>query len=127
MSKEKLDRVFSEYIRLRDADEKGFCRCISCGKIAHWKDMDCGHFINRKHMALRFNDINCNAQCRACNRFDEGNMEGYRMGLIKKHGQVIIEKLYAMKNEVCRISSIEYSIAIKHYKKKVEKLKNEKV
>lgn len=127
MSKEKLDRVFSEYIRLRDADSNGYCRCISCGKIIHWKEADCGHFINRKHMALRFNDINCNAQCRACNRFDEGNLEGYRMGLIKKHGVGIIEKLYAMKNEVCNISSVEYSIAIKHYKKEVELLKKEKL
>ena len=32
--KKKLDKIFSEYIRLRDCDYKGNCKCISCGKEA---------------------------------------------------------------------------------------------
>ena len=28
---DKLDKVFSEYIRLRDADENGYVRCYCCG------------------------------------------------------------------------------------------------
>jgi transposase len=56
--KAKLDKIFSEYIRLRDATlGDGYGTCISCGKIIYWKDNHCGHFINRKHMALRFNEI----------------------------------------------------------------------
>ena len=124
--KDKLDRIFSEYIRLRDSDENGYCKCISSGKIEHWTKMDCGHFINRKHMSLRYNEINCNAQSRQDNRFDEGNMEGYRMGLIAKHGEGIIEKLYAMKNQPNKISKVEYGIAIRHYSQEVERLKREK-
>ena len=27
----KLDAVFSKYIRLRDADQEGYCRCATCG------------------------------------------------------------------------------------------------
>jgi hypothetical protein len=81
--KDKLDRIFSQYIRLRDADQNGYIRCISCGKIVLWKEADNGHFINRKHMSLRFSETNCNAQCRSCNRFDEGNMTGYNLGMIK--------------------------------------------
>jgi hypothetical protein len=119
----KLDKVFSEYIRLRDSDENGYCRCISCGKIAHWKDMDCGHFINRKHMSLRFNEVNCNAQCRADNRFDEGNLEGYRRGLIIKHSPDIIDRLYAMKNVQMKFSQIEMDLLTKEYAKKVTELK----
>jgi hypothetical protein len=125
MSKAILDKVFSEYIRLRDRiPGTEFVKCISCGKMIHWKESDCGHFINRKHMSLRFSDINCNSQCRACNRFDEGNLEGYRRGLIKKHGEGIIDKLYAAKNETCKISNVEYSIAIKHYRNEIKRLKN---
>jgi hypothetical protein len=119
----KLDKVFSEYIRLRDSDENGYCRCISCGKIAHWKDMDCGHFINRKHMSLRFNEVNCNAQCRADNRFDEGNLEGYRRGLTIKHSPDIIDRLYAMKNVQMKFSQIEIDLLTKEYAKKVTELK----
>lgn len=124
--KAKLDKVFSEFIRLRDSDENGYCKCISSGKIAFWTEMDCGHFINRKFMSLRFSEINCNAQSRYDNRYCEGNFEGYRMGLIKKHGEGIIEKLYAMKNEVNKISHSEYTIAIRHYTNEVQRLKKEK-
>ena len=28
--KDKLDRIFSQYIRLRDADQNGYIRCKDC-------------------------------------------------------------------------------------------------
>lgn len=40
-----LDRIFSEYIRRRDADKDGFVRCISCGRRIRWEDADCGHLV----------------------------------------------------------------------------------
>lgn len=67
--KAKLDRVFSEYIRLRDTaghTKDGYFRCISCGQIKPYSQADCGHYIGRQHMATRYNEINCNAQCRNC-------------------------------------------------------------
>ena len=33
------DKIFSEYIRLNDADDNGFCQCITCGSIKHWKNI----------------------------------------------------------------------------------------
>ncbi len=43
-----LDRIFSEYIRRRDSDENGIGRCISCGKMVHWKEADCGRQSKKK-------------------------------------------------------------------------------
>ncbi len=60
----KLDNVFSEFIRKRDCTPYG--RCISCGKVITYDTADCGHYINRKHMATRYDENNCNAQCRHC-------------------------------------------------------------
>ena len=37
--------------------------------------------------------MNCNGQCKKCNRFDEGNIQGYRKGLIKKYGLEKVELL----------------------------------
>lgn len=125
MSKDKLDEVFSIYIRLRDSNEHGYINCISCGKLVHWKKANNGHFINRKHMSLRFSETNCNGQCIDCNIFDEGNNEGYRRGLIKKYGSEIIDQLFAMKNQPNKISEVEYGIAIKHYQREIERLKRE--
>ena len=62
----KLDKVFALYIRLRDVMPNGYGRCISCGKIKHFSDLDCGHFYSRKHMGTRFDEDNCSAECKYC-------------------------------------------------------------
>lgn len=118
----KLDEVFSRYIRLRDADEHGYIRCISCGKIHHFSEMDCGHFINRSHMATRYDEQNCNGQCRSCNRFDEGNNIGYTRGLIAKYGPQVIDLLYIKKNTIKKWDCFELETLIAHYQKEVKKL-----
>lgn len=50
----KLDRIFSLYIRLRDVMPSGYVRCISCGQIKRFEEVDCGHFHSRRHMATRY-------------------------------------------------------------------------
>lgn len=122
----KLDRVFSEYIRLRDADENGFVRCISCGKVHHWKQVDNGHYVNRKHLSTRWHEKNCNGQCRACNRFDEGNMLGYTKGLIKKYGSGILDELEVMKYQTSKLTTFEGRLLVKDYQKKVSDLLKKK-
>ena len=62
----KLDKVFSQYIRLRDAFPNGTFRCISCGKIKPFDQSDCGHYHSRRHMSTRFDEENCNSECRYC-------------------------------------------------------------
>lgn len=120
---EKLDNVFSMFIRLRDSNANGTFRCISCGRILPFEQADCGHYINRKHMSLRFSEKNCNAQCRSCNRFDEGNIQGYRRGLIAKYGESTVILLEAMKNETNKLSEFDLKAMIDHYRKNVEVLK----
>ena len=124
--KTKLDTIFAKYIRLRDALNGGVFRCISCGKVYMFDQSDCGHYINRKHMATRFNEKNCNAQCRHCNRFDEGNIQGYRRGLIAKYGEPTVLMLEAMKNQTNKISDFEYQTMIDYYREEVKRLKKEK-
>lgn len=119
--KAKLDRVFSEYIRKRDSKD-GYFTCISCGKVKPYSKADCGHYINRIHMATRYSEINCNAQCSACNRFDEGNMSGYRQGLIKKYGEQRVLLLEMQKNDTKKYSNFEYQALIEHYQKEIKKL-----
>ncbi len=122
-SKGTLDRIFSEYIRRRDADDKGYVRCISCGKIIQWKDSDCGHYINRKHNSTRYDEFNCNAQCRACNRFDEGNIQGYRKGLIRKYGENVVNMLEIKKHNICKLGQFEINALAETYRKKLKNIK----
>lgn len=52
--KDTLDKVFSEYIRLRDVREDGTFICISCNNGFPYEVSDCGHYISREHMSTRF-------------------------------------------------------------------------
>lgn len=122
----KADKWFSLYIRLRDTKPWNFKygRCISCGKLIPFGQGDCGHYNNRAHMSTRFSELNCNFQCRACNRFDEGNIQGYRRGLIKKIGLEKVEMLEAMKYQTNKLSVFDLNAIADYYKKEAKKLKD---
>ncbi|MEG1950849.1 MAG: recombination protein NinG [Odoribacter sp.] len=124
--KEKLDRIFSQYIRLRDVNSDGYGMCISCGKIIHWKEGDAGHYINRAEMSTRYCEKNVHLQCRFDNRFREGNMLGYTKGLIKKYGIGILDELEILKSSTSHLSKFEYDVLIKHYQSEVKRLLKEK-
>jgi hypothetical protein len=73
-------------------------------------------------MSTRFDEKNCNAQCRSCNRFDEGNIPGYSLGLIKKYGFQIVEILMIKKHTIFRISQSQINLMNKFYLKEIKKL-----
>lgn len=118
---ERLDAVFSKFIRKRDCGLK-YGRCISCNSLIEFETSDCGHYINRQHMALRYDEHNCNAQCRKCNRFDEGNVQGYRRGLISKIGENATDLLEIKKHNTSHLSEVELDILTAYYKTKLKEL-----
>lgn len=77
-------------------------------------------------MSTRFDEMNCNAQCRKCNRFMEGNMQGYRLGLIAKYGEQRVLLLEAKKKQTRKYADFEYEQLIKYYKALGDKLSKEK-
>ena len=124
--KAKLDREFSLFIRYRDTMPNGYFQCISCREIKPFAQADNGHYINRQHMSTRFDEMNCNAQCRKCNRFMEGNIQKYRSNLVSKHGEQKVILLEAKQGETRKYSDFEYNEFIKYYKALSNKLKKEK-
>ena len=65
--KKKLDKVFSEFIRRRNADHLGFINCFTCGVKKHWKEQQAGHFQSRSHHSTRWDEVNVQVQCIKCN------------------------------------------------------------
>jgi hypothetical protein len=53
----KLDSIFSQYIRLRYSKNE-ISECVTCGKQDHWKKLQAGHFVSRKHYATRWDEDN---------------------------------------------------------------------
>ena len=93
MKDDRLWKWFSIWTRLRDADSNGICTCITSGRKAHWKEMDAGHFISRRHNATKYDEQNVNAQSRHDNRFAAGKQFEYAIAIDKKYGKGTAEKL----------------------------------
>lgn len=117
----KLWKLFSKFIRLRDRVHGDHCRCISCNKIMHWKSAHAGHFINRRHLGVKFDERNVNAQCVMCNTFGEGEQYKYGLALIKKYGENVIQDLEVKKKLDVNIADRLWYLAM--IEKCTEKLK----
>tara|TARA_R110000851_G_scaffold332228_2_gene507790 strand:+ start:252 stop:641 length:390 start_codon:yes stop_codon:yes gene_type:complete len=116
----KLDAIFSQYIRLKDADYLGNTTCFTCGKIDHWKKLQNGHFQSRKHYATRWMEKNCQVQCSKCNVFNYGEQFIYSKNLDKKYGDGTAEELYIKSKKIVKYSNNELKEMIVHYKNLVD-------
>lgn len=120
----KLDKVFSEYIRLRDSNRQGLCFCITCNRPFHWKDGDAGHYVPRDRLATRFDERNVNAQCKYCNRFRSGEQYNHGVGIDKKYGLGTAQKLQDISRiKGCRIDLYWIDIKLKECRNVVKELK----
>lgn len=122
----KLDEVFSLFIRLRDSDKNGVCKCITSGEFVHWQACDAGHFITRDNFATRWDEQNVNAQSRQDNRFLSGRQFEHGLAIDKKHGPGTASKLLVKSRGVCNWLDIELEQMYNYYKAEVKNLKLEK-
>lgn len=86
---ENVKNACHKYIRKRDSG----LPCISCGQ--EWKpSFQAGHFYKAElYSNLKYDEDNVHGQCQKCNLRDEGNESGYRVGLLKRHGQEFLNAL----------------------------------
>jgi len=112
----KLDVVFSKYIRLSSADKNGFCTCVTCNRKYHWKNIQAGHFMSRKHYSTRWDERNVKPQCVACNVFQSGQAYLFSIFL----GSELSNELYLKSKEVIKFSSYDIEQMIEHYNTKLK-------
>ena len=118
----KLDKVFAIYIRLRDTMPSGYCRCISCGRIKPYAEVDCGHFHSRIHMATRFDEDNCHGECHYCNRMSADHLIGYEKNLVKKIGQNKVNLLNVKAHSTKHWLDSKLEAMIEYYTREAKKL-----
>lgn len=119
----KLWQTFSIYIRMRDADEDGYVKCITCPTRKHWRQMDAGHGIGRQHKATKFDEKNVAAQCKRCNGFNGGEQAIYKEEVEKRYGKGTWDKLVLKSRQTCKRGKVDIEEMTKYYKEQVEKLK----
>ena len=124
--RDKLDTVFSKFIRLRDTDKHGVGYCIDCNERVIWKHLQCGHFMSRRIMSTRWDEQNCHAQKDGCNGFEGGRQYEYGRALDVRHGVGTHEAVYMRSRKDKKWTSIELKELIEHYAEKVKELLKDK-
>jgi hypothetical protein len=113
-----------EYIRLRDKN----LPCISCNN--QWNiDFQAGHFYKAElYSNLKFDENNISGQCRNCNLRKDGNVSGYRAGIIQRYGEEHLKQLDDIAKEFKQSNykwdREELETLRKHYKEKIKELKH---
>jgi hypothetical protein len=124
--KKELDKWFSLYIRLRDADENGVVICFTSGRAYPYKNIHAGHFMSRRCLSTRWCEINVQPQSAADNLFAQGEQYKFGLNLDAKYGEGTAEELQFKARQIQKFSRIDYEEKISYYKKAVDKLKKEK-
>ena len=125
--KKELDKWFSLYIRLRDANDFGLVQCFTCGVVKPYnKGMQCGHFQSRSHLSTRFDEVNCQPQCVGCNMFKQGEQYKFALNIDAKYGEGTAQELQFLSKTTLKITRVEYNEKITYYKEAVNNLKKEK-
>jgi hypothetical protein len=120
--KKKLDAVFSQWIRRKDATSQGLAVCVSCGAVKLWKEQQCGHFVSRIYLATRWHEKNAAVQCGACNVLRRGNYAEYTAYMLRKYGQEVIDELIRLKRQPVKMTAAELEEKIQFYQQKLESL-----
>ncbi len=122
----KADNLASKYIRQKFADSNGNVTCITCGKVLHWKESHCAHFIGRNSKILRWREENLKPACPRCNSFQpEFHAREYVLYMIDAHGREFVDELRREAKAVLSAGQVRQLAeeAIAYYSKGLEQWK----
>jgi len=111
-----LDTVFSQYIRLRYAKDE-IAECVTCGKKDHYKKLQCGHFMSRRHYSTRWDENNVGVQCYGCNITSQGQ----QFLFAKYLGLELAEQMVLKSKQTVKFTDNDLQDMIQHYKDKLKK------
>jgi len=88
---EKAAKLLQRLVRLKASDDNGYCQCVTCGKIDHYKNMQGGHFYSRRHTVFKLFEENIHVQCPACNQW------GMKTTKIQEAYRIYMEDVYGVR------------------------------
>lgn len=121
--KKEFWRLFSQFIRLRDA-----YKCFTCGRVGSGSGIHAGHYIPRAAGGLRlyFHERNVHAQCYHCNINLSGNSDIYGQKLEQKYGKKVLTTLRKLRDldvkDPLQFTAEDYQKLMKKYQAKMKKL-----
>ena len=81
--------LLQKLVRMKAADDNGYCDCVTCGTSKQWNDgMQGGHFIDRGHKMTKILEENIHPQCSYC------NSPMSNQGMVKANYTIYMQDMY---------------------------------
>ena len=115
--------TLQKLVRLKAADDNGYCQCVTCGKIDHYKSMDAGHYIPKGHSSYwSLVEENIHPQCKGCNGF--GMKYGtaanqYTLYMVDTYGRDFVDDMERKKKTEQKYYKRDYEDMIKEWNQQI--------
>ena len=117
--KNKLDRIFSIYIRQRGMSHDGTNRCVCCGAVLPWKRGQAGHYHRRQHLGTRWDERNVHFCCYACNVLRRGNYANFAKFMYSAYSQDTINELDILHAQVIKLTRVDLEAKISYFQAQI--------
>lgn len=120
----KALETLQKLVRVKAADENGYCTCVTCGKMDKWQSMDGGHFYSKGSCSYwALDERNIHPQCKGCNGF--GMKYGtaaqqYTLYMIDMYGRDFVEEMEAKKRDSIKYYKKDYDEMIKEWNEQIK-------
>ena len=115
----KALKTLQKLSRISAADDNGYCKCVSCGKLDHYKCMDGGHWIPKGSSSRwALDESNVNPQCRGCNAFSmkHGSAAAqYTLWMIDWYGEDFVRQMHQDKRKIKKLYTADYREMLKEF------------
>lgn len=118
---QKLDKVFSQWVRAKNMGEDGMIECYTCKVMKPFNQIQAGHFMSRKAYSTRWNEKNVMPQCIGCNMFKQGMQYEFGKRLDADYGEGTADEMVILSKQTMKFTTYELEEMIELYQ---ENLKN---
>ncbi len=123
-ARNKAWKVFSEYIRRKNADAFGNVHCCSCSWVGPWQESHASHFIDSRNNSVLYDERLVHPGCIRCNIFLKGNKVSYTVFMAKTYCLTIdqIKEFDELKHKSRPMKAHDHLEIYEKYKKLLEDL-----
>ena len=120
----KTLKAFQLLRRLEEADDNGYCECVTCGVIKHYTEVHGGHWLPKgKSSYFSLDKRNVWPQCVGCNLFGMKHgvaAQNYTMFMIDKFGKSQVDQMLADSNKPIKLYARDYREMIAEFNAQIK-------
>lgn len=124
---QKCDTAYSLLRRHQAKDKEGNVKCYTCPTKRLYTHMTIGHYMKRRHIGTRYNDVNCKPQCMSCQTICESHSSAnnlFRYNLVKEHGEEKVSEIEQLAHSTHRMSKVDYQELLDELNRELKKYGN---